>query len=220
MPYAMRPTVIALAALLSAGPVSAQVGRCSMATETKGGVVNSHTMPVAIRLLPAVVGPDTQPSTLADRMRALDVPGVSVAVIHYGRIAWARGRGVGDVASCRPVRRRAPMSASAATSIYLRGAMNGWSTATPLVREDAGWTLTTAVAPGDYKFKLGSGDWRAADYGTSTGESATIGAPSVPLVSHGGNVSLTVTRRANYRFLLRVDQNGRALLAINEVVLP
>lgn len=603
MPYAARRTVIALAASLSAGPVSAQVGRCPMPAETNGGVVNPHTMHVATRLLPAVIGPDTRASTLADRMRFFDVPGVSVAVIHRGHVAWARGWGVRDVASCRPVMpatafqaasisktvtavvalrlaeqgqigldqdidaslrswrpspndarlrggvtlrrllshtaglgvhgfpgylpgaplptatqvldglppanteavrsvlpagtewrysgggyiaaqvalsdvsglpfealavrevfrplgmlrsayaqppsptiladaalghsdgkviaggyhvypelaaaglwttagdlakllvdieaaaagrkggrlspamartmltpvkggwglgvqlfgtgaarrfghdgvnegfqatmlayvgrgegvvvltngargrwladeiiraiasdygwkelaapataeielasktrdrlvgsyeggslavsidarngglyvltanpkperlvpvgqrrfrtdasgilvefardyasfrileggppvtftRRAPVAASTATPIYLRGTMNGWSTATPLVREDAGWTVTTDLAPGDYKFKLGSDDWRAADYGTGTGESVTIGGPPTPLVPHGGNVRLAVTRKGSYRFLLKVDRDGRAQLAISDVVLP
>ena len=47
-------------------------------------------------LLPAVV-PSGQPSpswTLAERMQRYGVPGVSIAVIDDGRIAWARGYGV------------------------------------------------------------------------------------------------------------------------------
>jgi CubicO group peptidase (beta-lactamase class C family) len=47
-------------------------------------------------LLPAVLmkGAPVQTSKLADRMAALHVPGVSVAVIHDGAIEWARGFGV------------------------------------------------------------------------------------------------------------------------------
>jgi len=47
-------------------------------------------------LLPAVIvdGQPTQTSTLADRMRELHVPGVSIAVIRNGRLDWARGFGV------------------------------------------------------------------------------------------------------------------------------
>jgi len=36
-------------------------------------------------------------------MRAYDVPGISVAVIHKGRIDWARGWGVRDLVTCAPV---------------------------------------------------------------------------------------------------------------------
>jgi CubicO group peptidase (beta-lactamase class C family) len=45
---------------------------------------------------PAVItkGEPTVTTKLADRMAALHVPGVSIAVIHYGKIEWARGFGV------------------------------------------------------------------------------------------------------------------------------
>src|SRR5690242_2943136 len=47
-------------------------------------------------LLPPVVVKDEPPQTvkLMDRMTQLGVPGVSVAVIHEGKIEWARGFGV------------------------------------------------------------------------------------------------------------------------------
>ena len=47
-------------------------------------------------LLPPVLvkGDPVQPSKLSDRMAALHVPGVSVAVIHEGKLQWARGFGV------------------------------------------------------------------------------------------------------------------------------
>jgi CubicO group peptidase (beta-lactamase class C family) len=41
-----------------------------------------------------VAGEPVPPATLADRMAALHVPGVSITVIHKGRIDWARGYGV------------------------------------------------------------------------------------------------------------------------------
>jgi CubicO group peptidase (beta-lactamase class C family) len=50
-------------------------------------------------ILPAVVTNGEAPATttLADRMAALHVPGVSIAVIHEGKIEWARGFGVASV---------------------------------------------------------------------------------------------------------------------------
>ncbi|MCC6131329.1 MAG: serine hydrolase [Acidobacteria bacterium] len=47
-------------------------------------------------ILPAVLvkGDPVSPTKLADRMAALHVPGVSIAVIHNGEIEWARGFGV------------------------------------------------------------------------------------------------------------------------------
>jgi CubicO group peptidase (beta-lactamase class C family) len=45
-------------------------------------------------VFPAVIIKGQPAPTLADRMAALHVPGVSIAVIHDGKIEWARGFGV------------------------------------------------------------------------------------------------------------------------------
>lgn len=45
-------------------------------------------------LLPAVVTPKTVPLRLAQRMRELQVPGLSVAVIDHGQLVWAHAWGV------------------------------------------------------------------------------------------------------------------------------
>ena len=42
-------------------------------------------------------GQEHETHTLADRMKELNVPGVSIAVIHEGKIEWARGFGVRTV---------------------------------------------------------------------------------------------------------------------------
>ncbi len=56
-------------------------------------------------LLPARVeaGTQVQGMRLGDRMAALKVPGVSIAVINNGAIEWSRGYGMADVASGRQV---------------------------------------------------------------------------------------------------------------------
>ncbi|HXJ93985.1 MAG TPA: serine hydrolase [Terriglobia bacterium] len=55
-------------------------------------------------LPPVVIGGEATPGMkLADRMAFYKVPGVSVAVINQGRIEWARGYGLADVAEKRPV---------------------------------------------------------------------------------------------------------------------
>jgi CubicO group peptidase (beta-lactamase class C family) len=56
-------------------------------------------------LLPATaaVGVPPQPKRIRERMEALNVPGVSIAVINHGAIEWARGYGMADVSSARAV---------------------------------------------------------------------------------------------------------------------
>jgi CubicO group peptidase (beta-lactamase class C family) len=56
-------------------------------------------------LLPGVVpkGQAGKPFSIIDRMRHHNVPGLSVAVIHDGKIAWARGYGVTQAPDGEPV---------------------------------------------------------------------------------------------------------------------
>ena len=60
-------------------------------------VENGLRWPVAVR------GEAVHAMALAERMRALHVPGLGVAVIDGGRIAWARAYGVADAGSGRPL---------------------------------------------------------------------------------------------------------------------
>ena len=49
-----------------------------------------------------------QPATLAERMRFYKVPGVSVAVINRGELEWARGYGVVETGTAKPVTAEPP----------------------------------------------------------------------------------------------------------------
>jgi len=58
--------------------------------------IESHIQHVTSGLIGGVVlkGHENETHTLAERMKELNVPGVSIAVIHDGHIEWARGFGV------------------------------------------------------------------------------------------------------------------------------
>jgi len=60
-------------------------------------IENGLREPVAVRGVPA------RTMRLADRMRDLHVPGVSIAFIDHGRIAWTQAYGVADARTGRPV---------------------------------------------------------------------------------------------------------------------
>ena len=107
----MNTTRIALiawtSAALACGPApgpdgsataSGSASASSQPPESAQAQVESALLPTfTIRGEPVVRPP------LADRMAELGVPGVSVAVLVDGEIAWARGYGLADVASGRPV---------------------------------------------------------------------------------------------------------------------
>lgn len=69
------------------------------------GAVTDHINAVENGLLPPVVikGRTVQHATIAERMKALNVRGVSIAVISNYEIEWAKGYGLADFESKRPV---------------------------------------------------------------------------------------------------------------------
>jgi CubicO group peptidase (beta-lactamase class C family) len=79
------------------------LGLCLMAgccsSKAAEATVDQHIAHVRDRIPPAiiVVGEPLREMTLTARMAALHVPGVSLAVIHNGRVDWARGFGVTQV---------------------------------------------------------------------------------------------------------------------------
>jgi CubicO group peptidase (beta-lactamase class C family) len=64
-----------------------------------GTEVEQHIQHVTSGLIGAVIlkGDEHTTHTLADRMKELKVPGVSIAVLHNGKIEWARGFGVRSI---------------------------------------------------------------------------------------------------------------------------
>lgn len=91
-------------ALVLAGEAVAQTRetRCA-APASAGGPDNAHSRYVEANLNPPVLQRGARPHSLAERMRLYEVPGISVAVIHDGKLAWTRGWGFRDTASCAPV---------------------------------------------------------------------------------------------------------------------
>jgi CubicO group peptidase (beta-lactamase class C family) len=61
--------------------------------------IEQHIQHVTSGLIGGTVlkGEEHNTHTLADRMKELNVPGVSVAVVHNGKIEWARGFGVRSI---------------------------------------------------------------------------------------------------------------------------
>src|SRR6185437_988021 len=92
--YRVTPSVLSFALLLCAiarlSTAAAQTSSGGKLTvEERIGRIESAILP------PVMVAHAKNPTvTLAERMAALHVPGVSVAVIHKGQIEWARGFGV------------------------------------------------------------------------------------------------------------------------------
>jgi CubicO group peptidase (beta-lactamase class C family) len=91
----LKPCLRALACVLLLASSAARAAAANSADDQAASVEKT--------LLPTLVVEGVTPWTLAERMRRYHVPGVSIALIQGGRIAWARGYGVQDVTSKAPV---------------------------------------------------------------------------------------------------------------------
>ena len=94
----MRNLILALAAaVMLAAPASLQAAPAAREQDAQQRAVERL-------LLPAVVfDGEAKAWTLAERMDRWKVPGISIAVVDGGRIAWARGYGVQRAGSPEPV---------------------------------------------------------------------------------------------------------------------
>ena len=99
-------------------------GHCSLALATRSPVAERISR-VEHGLLPAQVlkGTPLQPLTLAEEMQRLHVPGVSVAVIHDDKIAWAKGYGLTETGGVPVTPTTLFQAASISKSITAMGAM-------------------------------------------------------------------------------------------------
>lgn len=123
-----------------------------LATSSADGVVRR----IESGITPALTGSATRPQSLADRMRALKVPGVSVALIRRGRIAWTKGWGVRDAGTCAPVTsdtifQAASISKPIAALLVLRLAEQGKLN----LDSDVNASLKRWRMPGDARFPPG-----------------------------------------------------------------
>ncbi len=104
MPRFQQKMAALVVVMLSAVPGLAIAQTACLAPDpAAGGPANAHTRYLETSMLPAVVDEATKPRTLAQRMAAWQVPGVTVAVIKDGKLDWARGWGVRDLSTCAPV---------------------------------------------------------------------------------------------------------------------
>lgn len=81
----MIATLLSTTALTASGPADVRIER-----------VESGLLPIATQK-------EGITESIEDRMSAYGVPGLSIAVVENGRLAWAKGYGVADTGSGRPV---------------------------------------------------------------------------------------------------------------------
>jgi CubicO group peptidase (beta-lactamase class C family) len=93
--HSVRPS---LSLSLGAGAILSMIS-LSVLRAQRTSEIEQHIQRIQDAILPPVLVIGETPATnkLAARMAALHVPGISIAVIHDGKIEWARGFGVARI---------------------------------------------------------------------------------------------------------------------------
>ncbi|MGJ8678709.1 alpha-1,6-glucosidase domain-containing protein [Paraglaciecola sp.] len=87
------------------------------------------------------------------------------------------------------------------TTVFVRGSLNGWGEANPLIFADDGSYFTDiALDAGDYEFKIASADWATVDLGSGEEEvSVNVDAAKI-LGFKGSNMTINIAETGTYRF--------------------
>ncbi len=142
-----RTIIVTLAA---AAVAASPAGAARKSRMIQPAAIQERIARVENGLLPAILiaGRETKGSPLAERMSALKVPGVSIAVIDGGAIAWAKGYGVLETGSSAPVTPRTLFqAASISKSVAALGAMRLVEQGRLLLDEDVNAKLATWKVP-------------------------------------------------------------------------
>jgi CubicO group peptidase (beta-lactamase class C family) len=115
--------------------------------------IEQHISHVTAGLVPAIVIKDApnQAHTLAERMAALHVPGVSIAVIHNGALQWAQGFGVCSVGGSAVTADTLFQAGSISKPVAAMGTMHLVQQGKLSLDADVNTKLTSWKLPGDPK---------------------------------------------------------------------
>ncbi|MDN4035571.1 esterase [Massilia sp. YIM B02443] len=103
--------------------------------------------------------------------------------------------------------------------LYVRGAFNGWGTASPLIAKGKGvYQADILVSPGNHAFKLGTGDWGREwvidpDKSTSVAPDQAYGIEQ----QSGPETFLFVRRTGTYRFTVDASHPGKPVLKVARI---
>lgn len=100
-----------------------------------------------------------------------------------------------------------------ATTVYLRGSMNGWDASTPAAFiYDGEYRLTVTLEAGDYEFKFASEDWSVINVGAAN---ADISQSDIALGANGDNITLTITEAGTYQFSINASDLSQPVIRVS-----
>lgn len=103
--------------------------------------------------------------------------------------------------------------------LYVRGAFNGWGTASPLVAKGKGvYQADILVSPGNHAFKLGTGDW-GREWVIDPDKSTSVAPDQAYSIEQqsGPETFLFVRRTGTYRFTIDASNPGKPVLKVARI---
>jgi pullulanase/glycogen debranching enzyme len=105
------------------------------------------------------------------------------------------------------------------TTVYLRGGMNGWGTADPMLYNGDGiYSVEVNLNAGEeVQFKVASEDWATVNLGAPSGDANVIVEDEVKvLATSDNNLSYTAEQSISYKFTLDASDTSEILLSITK----
>ncbi len=104
-----------------------------------------------------------------------------------------------------------------ATSVFVRGGMNGWSTDDEMQYEGGNvYALERHLEAGDYEFKVASSDWSSVDFGGGDDGAEVVLGSNKTLARQGANLQLSIATAGTYRFSLNASNPEAPVLLVEE----
>ncbi|MFC6440847.1 alpha-1,6-glucosidase domain-containing protein [Bowmanella sp. JS7-9] len=105
------------------------------------------------------------------------------------------------------------------TTVYLRGDMNGWGTTDAFTFIGGGqYEVVVTLAAGTYQFKVANDGWNTVNFGSNDG-ALEPGTVDKALEYNAGNLSITITEEADYRFVFNAHNAGQETLSVGKSAL-
>lgn len=106
----------------------------------------------------------------------------------------------------------------AATTVFIRGAMNGWGEVDAFSYAGEGiYMASIDIAAGSYEFKVASADWSTVDFGAGgDGQAVTLGQAKT-LGRSGANLQVNFANAATYVFVLDASNKDAPVLTVQEL---
>lgn len=155
-------------------------------------------------------GSDSVVKTTSVSGNSASVPALSVAVFVAAQ-SDVQGNGVPVDLSNKDADAIPPFGA---TTILLRGSMNGWDASTPAAFVYAGeYKVTVQLDAGDYEFKFASEDWSAVNIGAANADLSQSG---IALGANGENITLTIEQAGSYVFSIDASDLAMPVIKVSE----